>query len=268
MSDVEELKPARDLKVEDILAMFREAARESAEAARERKELSREMDRRFAEAAREREERAREIDRRFAELARKREEAERKREEAARKLALERAEEERKRKEEEREYAEAARKREEALARQFAETDRKISKLGNRIGELIENLVASNLPEKFEDQGLYFTRSNLNVVMKNADGSFLAEIDIFLENGDSALAVEVKSKLTIADVREHLDRMAKLRRYADEHGDPRKFLGAVAGGIIPDEVKPFAIKNGFFVIEQSGETAIIAVPDDFVPRSW
>jgi hypothetical protein len=42
----------------------------------------------------------------------------------------------------------------------------------------------------------------------------------------------------------------------------------VAGGIIPEAVKPFAIKSGFFVIEQSGETAVIAVPDGFIPRAW
>jgi hypothetical protein len=62
--------------------------------------------------------------------------------------------------------------------------------------------------------------------------------------------------------------MEKLRRHADHRGDKRKFLGAVAAGIIPDNVKDFAIGKGFFVIEQSGDTARISVPEGFVPREW
>ena len=154
------------------------------------------------------------------------------------------------------------------LRLQSKETDRKISSLGSRIGELIENLVTSNLLKKFTDRGFVFTKTCPNVVLTKADRSFLAEIDIFLENGDTALAVEVKSKLTVKDVKEHLHRMKKLRRYADERQDRRKFLGAVAAGIIPEGVRTFAIKSGFFVIEQSGDTAVISVPEGFVPREW
>ncbi|MDR3160442.1 MAG: hypothetical protein LBU28_02375, partial [Spirochaetaceae bacterium] len=168
MSDIHELedhKPAPELRFEEVWTMFQE--------------MSRKLDLRFEELAR----RFEETDRQFKETD-----------------------------------------------RQFKETDRKISKLGSRLGELVENLVASNLPEKFKARGIFFTRTSLDVVLKNADNTFLAEIDMFLENGSTALAVEVKSKLTVEDVKEHLERMKKLRRYADEHGDSRKFLGAVAGG--------------------------------------
>ncbi|MDR0688874.1 MAG: restriction endonuclease, SacI family [Spirochaetaceae bacterium] len=148
------------------------------------------------------------------------------------------------------------------------ETDRKISKLGNRVGELVEHLVAPNLLEKFKSYGFQFRKTSIDVEIKDADNSFLTEVDVLLENGSVALAVEVKSKLTVDDVKEHIDRMGKLRVYADEHQDSRKFLGAVAGAVIPEGVKPFAIKSGFFVIEQAGDTAKIDVPDGFIPREW
>jgi hypothetical protein len=80
--------------------------------------------------------------------------------------------------------------------------------------------------------------------------------------------VEVKTNLTNADVRDHVRRMEKLRGYADGHGDRRKLLGAVAGAIASEEVKAFAIKNGFFVLEQSGDTVRISVPEGFKPREW
>jgi hypothetical protein len=69
-------------------------------------------------------------------------------------------------------------------------------------------------------------------------------------------------------VDEHVERMEKLRRYADEHGDRRKFLGAVAGAIVADNVKEYALRKGFYVIRQSGDTVIIENPEAFKPREW
>jgi hypothetical protein len=152
--------------------------------------------------------------------------------------------------------------------RQLKETDRKISKLGSRFGDLVEHLVAPNLIEKFNTLGYNFGRASLNTVFKNPDGSLAAEVDVLLENGDIALAVEIKANLTVSDVREHIERMGRLRRYADAHGDRRQLLGASAGAIIAEGVKPFALKNGFYVIEQSGDTVKIVVPEGFVPRKW
>jgi hypothetical protein len=62
--------------------------------------------------------------------------------------------------------------------------------------------------------------------------------------------------------------MEKLRDYGDEHGDKRKLLGAVAGAVASKEVKDFAVKSGFFVLEQSGDTIRISVPKGFTPREW
>ncbi|MDR2758392.1 MAG: hypothetical protein LBB78_03335 [Spirochaetaceae bacterium] len=232
--DISEHQPVQGLTVEDIWALFRETDRRFQE-----------TDRRFQETDR----RFQETDRQFKEIALQSKETDRQ----FKKIALQSKETDRQFKE---------------IALQSKETERKISKLGSRLGELVENLVASNLVGKFNERGFAFSKTSLDVVIKYPDNSLLAEFDIFLENGSTALAVEVKSKLTVDDVKEHLERMEKLRRYADEHGDKRKFLGAAAGGIIPEEVKPFAIKSGLFVIEQSGETAVIAVPEGFKPREW
>ncbi|MDR2659511.1 MAG: hypothetical protein LBC27_05930 [Spirochaetaceae bacterium] len=152
--------------------------------------------------------------------------------------------------------------------RQMRETDRKIGKLGDRLGDLVEHIIAPNLLEKFNKLGFSFGKIGSNVCYKRPNGEFIAEVDILLENGDTVLAVEVKSKLSVSDVREHTERMKKLRAYADEHGDARCFIGAAAGAIIPEGVKPFAYKSGFYVIEQSGDTIKIEAPQGFVPRKW
>jgi hypothetical protein len=88
-----------------------------------------------------------------------------------------------------------------------------------------------------------------------------------LENGDKALLVEVKTNLTTEDVQDHIERLEKMRKYADLHGDKRTFLGAVAGVVITDNVKAYSLKQGFFVIEPSGETFNITPPNG-KPKEW
>ncbi|MDR0598110.1 MAG: hypothetical protein LBG14_06350 [Treponema sp.] len=152
--------------------------------------------------------------------------------------------------------------------RQMKDTARKISNLGSRIGDLVEELIAPNIVEKFNKLGYAFGKVAPRVRYQDVRGEYIAEVDLQLEDGDVLLATEVKTQLTVADVREHIKRMEKLRRYADGHGDRRKLLGAVAGAIASREVKAFAVKSGFFVLEQSGDTVRISVPEGFKPREW
>jgi hypothetical protein len=152
--------------------------------------------------------------------------------------------------------------------RKMKETDRKISSLGSRLGELVEEIIFPNILEKFNKLGYVFGKAAPRVLYQDPQGAYVAEVDILLEDGDTVLAVEVKTNLTENDVQDHLRRMEKLRLYADGHGDKRKFLGAVAGGIASREVKAIAVRSGFFVLEQSGDTVRISVPKGFKPREW
>jgi hypothetical protein len=152
--------------------------------------------------------------------------------------------------------------------RKMKETDRKISSLGSRLGELVEEIIFPNILEKFNKLGYVFGKAGSRVRYQDPQGAYVAEVDILLENGDVVLAVEVKTTLTENDVRDHIRRMEKLRLYADGHGDKRKLLGAVAGGIASQEVKAVAVKSGFFVLEQSGDTVKISVPKGFKPKEW
>jgi hypothetical protein len=54
--------------------------------------------------------------------------------------------------------------------------------------------------------------------------------------------------------------MEKVRLHADLHEDKRKYLGSVAGMVINENVREFALKNGFYVIEPSGDTFNITEP--------
>ena len=151
---------------------------------------------------------------------------------------------------------------------QMKETDQRIGELGNRFGELAEHLVAPSINKKFNELGFTFENTSQNHRISDSSGRFLAEIDILLENGDTVIAVEVKSKPNQKDVDDHINRMEVLRRRADARNDTRKFQGAIAGAIVSDELRNYAHKTGFYMIEQTGDTVKINIPKDFKPREW
>ncbi|MDR0389733.1 MAG: hypothetical protein LBH73_06650, partial [Spirochaetaceae bacterium] len=78
-------------------------------------------------------------------------------------------------------------------ARRQKETDKQIGELGNRFGELAEHLVTPNIAAKFRALGYAFTKAGPNLEFFDEKGKSLAEVDVWLENGEFALAVEVKS---------------------------------------------------------------------------
>ncbi|MBF0181898.1 MAG: DUF3782 domain-containing protein [Magnetococcales bacterium] len=151
-------------------------------------------------------------------------------------------------------------------ARQMKETDRKLDRLGSRLGEFVEGLVAPACETLFAARGIPVHKVSRRVVAKLPGGRYM-EIDLFVVNSTAVSLVEVKSKLTVEDVREHLIRMGEFKQFFPEYADKRAF-GAVAGMVIEENVRLFAINQGLFVIEQAGETLRMANDDDFVPRAW
>ena len=139
--------------------------------------------------------------------------------------------------------------------------NKQLGKLGNRFGEIIEYMVMPNLISKFQELGFEFTRAYHNATIKDKVNNIFTEVDVTLEDGDKIMLVEVKSKPTTEDIAEHIARIEKIRFHANLHGEKRKYLGAIAGMVFNENEKIFAMKNGFYVIEPSGETFIITAPE-------
>ena len=142
-----------------------------------------------------------------------------------------------------------------------------IGSLTNLFGDFTLGMVAPKLREKFKEFGLVFPKANPNSVIDDTINNICLEVDIMLENGDKAMLVEVKTKLTIERINKHIERLEKMRKYADLHGDKRMFLGAVAGFAVTNEVREHALKVGFYLIEPDGENFIITPPND-KPKEW
>jgi Holliday junction resolvase len=157
----------------------------------------------------------------------------------------------------------------EETALQMKETDRRVGMITNRFGEVVEYMVMpNNLVAKFEELGFAFTRANRTEITDRKH-NIITEVDALLENGDTVMAVEIKTKPNGEDINDHIERMEKLRKHADLNNDKRKYLGAMAGAVFSESAKIYALKKGFYVIEPSGNTFTITEPKGvYRPRVW
>jgi hypothetical protein len=154
--------------------------------------------------------------------------------------------------------------------RKFQETDRllkdlsrKYGDLSGRMGEIVECLVAPGMLEKFNAIGFDVHSKAIDVERyEEVEGKkrLLYEVDVLLEDGNKLIAVEVKSKVKVEHINEHVGRMGKMREYARRQGDERELYGAIAGAVFEESVKSYALKKGFYVVEQSGDTMRIVEP--------
>ena len=154
---------------------------------------------------------------------------------------------------------------------QMKKTDKKIGFLSARIGQIVENMVAGNIVDKFQAFGYDVTECCPHRSFKNKKLGIVGEIDLFLDNGDLAILIEVKTTLETADVREHIERLQKYRRFVDARGtgNMKRYIGAVAGGVVKNEAAEFAQENGLYVIVQSGDAVeIVMPPDGFTAKEW
>ncbi|MDR1971136.1 MAG: hypothetical protein LBQ46_04370 [Treponema sp.] len=153
-------------------------------------------------------------------------------------------------------------------AQRMKETDKQVGEITNRFGDMVEHMVIPNLLIKFGELNFTFTKANRTVI-QDKEHNIFTEVDAFLENGDKVMAVEIKTKPGIDDINDHIERMEKLRKYADLHKDKRVYLGAMAGVVFNEGAKTYALKKGLCVIEPSGETFNIIEPTgSYYPHEW
>ena len=156
--------------------------------------------------------------------------------------------------------------------RRMQETDRYIKSLGrrfgdlgNRLGEFVEGMVRPGIVRMFRERGLELHETFRDLSARK--GQEAAQIDLMAIDETVAVAIEVKSRLTVAAVDEHVERMGKFRRLFPRYRDLR-VLAAIAGMVIDDEAVPHAESHGVFVIGQAGDDASLLNSAEFQPRAW
>ena len=151
-----------------------------------------------------------------------------------------------------------------ALKKNLEETRKALNEsiggLGNTIGNMSESMLIPSLVEKFKQLGFTFEITNRRRKITSDEHDIHTEVDAFLENSTQAMAVEVKTTLRRDEVDYHVERMGKIRRHADLHNDKRQFFGAMAAAVVDDETRRYALNQGFYIIEPSGEDVMIVEP--------
>ena len=80
--------------------------------------------------------------------------------------------------------------------------------------------------------------------------------------------MKVKTRPRLKDVEHHVKRLEILRAFRNKRKDFRKIYGAIAGVVYGRAEKDAAIEAGFYVLEQTGDTMRMDIPENFVPREW
>jgi len=162
--------------------------------------------------------------------------------------------------------------RSEETDRKFQETrelldrlSRRFGDLGNRLGEFVEAMVEPALVDLFRARGLDVSEVHRRVTSRR--GGERIEIDLLVVDGDTAVAVECKSRLTKEEVERHVERMNKFKRLLPKYADMR-IHGAVAGMVVDEDAIEAAQAVGLWVLAQSGETVALKNDPGFAPRVW
>ena len=159
------------------------------------------------------------------------------------------------------------REQQKETAQVIKEIGKRLGDFTNSFGDVVEHMIAPGLQEKFLEFGLDFQEVSKKHKIHDKKNDIRFEIDVFLQNGDIAMLVEIKTDLTISDINKHIIRLEKMRKYADLRSDKRRFLGAVAGIVVKPEEREYALNNGFYLIEPSGENFNITPPVG-KPKEW
>lgn len=156
--------------------------------------------------------------------------------------------------------------------RQLKETDLKvkemtasIGRLGNRLGDFIEEAVRPAAVRLFQARGIEVHEVHQNI--RSRRGGEGLELDLLVVNDNDIVAIECKSNLSLDDVNEHLNRLGKLKRLLPSYAERRVF-GALAAMVIPDNVALYAYRKGLYVIGQNGDDLDIRNDAAFTPAVW
>jgi hypothetical protein len=144
-----------------------------------------------------------------------------------------------------------------------------VSGVNRRLGEVVEMIVLPSLMKKMNALGHNFTMSSPRKRFSR-DGEQLAEIDLFLENGGEAMAVEAKARFKLGDVNVFLGRLELLRENEDITGTAGKAIFAAAAAVGFDRAaRELASEKGMYLVEIDDDNdSVRVVPPEGAAGRW
>jgi len=157
-------------------------------------------------------------------------------------------------------------------ARRFQETDqlfkdlkKQMSGLTKSLGLFAESTVHPSVTELFRQRGLHL--SDIASRLRAQRNGSMMEIDVLGAGPEVVVAIEVKLRLEVSDVKDFLKQLLHFFEFFPRYRG-LKLYGAVAGMSIDKDVPRFAYNQGLFVLAPSGENMQILNDARFVPRAF
>ncbi len=158
----------------------------------------------------------------------------------------------------------------EDLANSLKNLGGNVGDVNNRLGEIVELVVLPGLMEEMNTTfGYNFDNASPRKRFTDS-GQEYAEIDLFLENGESVMAVEAKTRFTLGMVNSFIKQVESLREHEIKAGvTGKKIYAAIAGLGIDANAKTFALERWIYVvmIDHSSNKVTIESPKGAV-RTW
>ncbi len=156
---------------------------------------------------------------------------------------------------------EAAQQKTEAALKDLSQTvNNGVGGLRVSIGSITEMVLLPGLANKMRAFGHIFTKAAPNNLFKRADGSKLAEVDLYLENCGSVMVVETKTLFDDKGVNGLLERVGKLRTNEKIAGVENKTIYAAAAGVdFTPEARRMIKESGIYLVQISEDNDRIDV---------
>jgi len=226
----------QSITIADIFALFQESERQREAYTADQKRLTEERQREYEEHQRERQ--------------RENEQRQREYEERQRKHDAE---------------MEEFRKSMEETRKIVAQTNKQMGAITSRWGEFVENLIKPAAVRLFQEQGIEVHHTCLRVEAHDYRGS--VEIDIWAENNNEIVAIEVKSHLKVRDIKRFVEVLDRFKEVFPKYVDYRLY-GAVAGIRVDEKADKYALEQGLFLISPSGDSVAIETKEGFKAKVW
>jgi hypothetical protein len=157
----------------------------------------------------------------------------------------------------------------EKMSRKVDKMAENVGRLNRSMGELIESLMTSRMWEKFDQYGHHLARAYPRVPLYNEKNEALSDIDILLSDTDECMAVEIKREAVKDDIDHHVKRMTLIEKYPPAEVKGKKIYSAIAGAVVPPDVRDYAYEKGMYVLEMNGEqVSLIKPPSEFRAKVW
>lgn len=150
-------------------------------------------------------------------------------------------------------------------------TEQELQKLSQEVGGITdtlgrftENMVAPAVVKLFNERGIPITDYSQRTFSQARN----IEYDIVAFNEEYIVVVSVKMTLRVSHVKEFLEERLPIFKEVFPRYKEMKVIGAVAGASILEEADTYAVKNGLYVLAQSGENMTMLNDETFKPRVY